>query len=141
MPYLLPTPVPTRALRLVFLQAQSRTSPTRLFCPRRNIPGAKERTCPLLLRRPRWFIPWTTESHHRIRNTHLSHYPIMPKNAEEKYKKVTVWFSSNKDIRLEAAMRAAGFTDKEANDLSIQRRVRRRPEYMTVKDCYLNQLK
>ena len=65
----------------------------------------------------------------------------MPKNAEEKYKKVAVWFSSNKDIRLEAAMRAAGFTDKEANDLSIQRRVRRRPEYMTVKDHYLNQLK
>ena len=37
-------------------------------------------------------------------------------------------------MSLEAAMRAAGFTDKEANDLSIQRRVRRRPEYMTVKE-------
>ena len=58
----------------------------------------------------------------------------MPKNAEEKYKNAAVWFSSNKDMRLEAAMRAAGFTDKEVNDLSIQRRVRRRPEYMTVKE-------
>ena len=37
-------------------------------------------------------------------------------------------------MRLEAEMRAAGFADKEANDLSIQRRVRRRPDYMTVKE-------
>ena len=31
----------------------------------------------------------------------------MPKNAEEKYKKAAVWFSSNKDMRLEVAMHAA----------------------------------
>ena len=37
-------------------------------------------------------------------------------------------------MRLEAAMRAAGFTDKEANGLSVQRRVRQRPDYMTVKE-------
>ena len=58
----------------------------------------------------------------------------MPNNEEEKYKKAAVWFSSNKDMRLEAVMRAAGFIDKEANDLSIQRRVWQRPEYMTDKE-------
>ena len=139
MLYLLPPLVPACALRLGFLHAPSQTIPTRLFrprrtipgakertCPprlrrprrfipgtterhhrsqehtpqthlvarpvanqpprlsrpRRTIPGAKERTCPPRLRRPRRFIPGTTESHHRIRNTHPSHYPIMPKNAE-----------------------------------------------------------
>ena len=61
------------------------------------------------------------ERYHWSRNTHPSHYPIMPKNAEEKYKKAAVWFSSNKDMRLEAAMRAAAFTDKEVNDLSAHR--------------------
>ena len=52
----------------------------------------------------------------------------MPKNAEEKYKKEAVWFSNKKYMRLEAAMRAYGFTDKKENDLSIQRRVRRWPK-------------
>ena len=83
----------------------------RLSRPQRNIPGAKERTCPSRLRRPQRFILGTTELHHQLRNTHPSYYPIMPNNAEEKYKKAAVWFSSNKDMRLEAVMRAAVFID------------------------------
>jgi hypothetical protein len=58
----------------------------------------------------------------------------MVKNDDENYRKSALWFSNNQDMRLDEAMLAAGFTGEEAKDTTIQKRVRRRPEYKIVKE-------
>jgi len=57
----------------------------------------------------------------------------MPKNDDEKYHKAADWFCRIDNMSLKEAMLGTGFSPHEAQDRTIQKRVRRHPTYVQHK--------